>query len=258
MRRGWVGSVIFAMACLFVGETSAVMDEELSPDVFALGAQRLPPAESLLAQLRSTFPSVPVRIRAEMLLLTRSGEIERRLGAELFLNWNAAEPEASYTLFDAFGAPLEELTLRWRADGERVAQYREGNPLADAPLPNLSADIQGSDLNWLDLSLAYLRWPNGRTVGAENIRSRFCYIVDIPAPVADAERYAGVRLWIDPQIGILLQAAAYDREGNLEKLLEVKSFKKIRDVWVIKDIDVQRYPARHRTRLRVLSADSVE
>jgi hypothetical protein len=78
--------------------------------------------------------------------------------------------------------------------------------------------------------------------------------VDLRAPVGEAGEYAGVRLWIDPQIRILLQAAAYDVRGGLLKMLEVKSFKKIRGVWIIQNLDVQSYPLRHRTTLRVKEA----
>lgn len=233
----------------------AVVDETVSPMDRAAGSS-WPSAEELLNKLRSTFPSVPVNIVAELRVNNASGETERRLRVNLFLNWNSTEPEARYTICDAFGAPLEELSVRWRADGRRASRYRAGDPLTEAPLPDLSESVQGTDISWLDLSLGYLRWPGGRTVGAESVRSRFCYIVDVPAPGEDSSHYAGARLWIDPQIGILLQAAAYDHEGNLAKLLEVKSFKKIRDVWIIKDIDVQRFPAKHQTRLRVLQAEA--
>jgi hypothetical protein len=231
----------------------AVMDDDVGRSPWDAGSPR-PEAEALLAKLRSTFPAVPVDISSEMLVMNAAGDIERRVRVDLFLNWSAAEPYARYIIRDAFGAPLEELSVRWRADGTRTCRYQKGDPMAEAPLPDLSDAVQGTDISWLDLTLAYLRWRGGKTVGAESVRSRFCFIVDVEAPKEDAERYAGVRLWIDPQIGLLLQAAAYDHEGNLAKLLEVKSFKKIRDVWIIKDIDVQSYPARHRTRLRVISA----
>ena len=42
------------------------------------------------------------------------------------------------------------------------------------------------------------------------------------------------------------------------KLLEVKSFKKVRDVYIIQDIDIQSYPARHKTSLRVQKAEPEE
>ena len=35
------------------------------------------------------------------------------------------------------------------------------------------------------------------------------------------------------------------------RLVEVKSFKKVRDLWLIQNLDVQTFPGRHRTSLRV-------
>ena len=52
----------------------------------------------------------------------------------------------------------------------------------------------------------------------------------------------------------MLQAAAYYAQGQLVKMLEVKSFKKIRGVWIIQDLDVQSFPVRHKTTLRVKEA----
>ncbi len=257
MRRARLMAMCVCCAGAMLRSVQGVLDDDAPPAGWN-GTASLPEARVLLNKLRSTFPAVPVNIFAELRVQTAAGEVERRLRVNLFLNWNLAEPQARYTILDAFGSPLEELSVRWRVDGTRASRFRAGDPLVEAPMPNLSDAVQGTDISWLDLSLAYLRWPGGRTVGAESVRSRFCYIVDVPAPEEDASQYAGVRLWIDPQIGVLLQAAAYDHQGNLAKLLEVKSFKKIRDVWVIKDIDVQSFPARHQTRLRVFGAEPAD
>lgn len=239
-------------ACACVAAPAAVVDDDSlsAPDV------SFPPADELLRTVLSTFPSVPVRVESQIIAKDRSGDIQKRLNAVMELDWGASEPSARYAIEDAFGSPLEELEIRWRADGERRVRYRKGDPLEDAALANLYERVQDTDISWIDLALAYLWWPDGKTVGAERVRGRFCYVVDLPAPAGESGAYDGVRLWIDPQIGILLQAAAYDVDGQLVKLLEVKSFKKIRDVWIIQNIDVQSFPARHKTSLKVKKAEA--
>lgn len=215
-----------------------------------------PFAQELLDTVTANLPSVPVLVKAQIQSRDAGGEIERSFGADMRLDWHGRPPSAKYTIRDAFGDTLEGLNIVWRETGPREFRYFEGDPPVAAKLKNPYSEIQGTDISWTDLSLSYLWWRGGKTVGAENIKGRYCYIVDLRAPADEAGEYAGVRLWIDPQIRILLQAAAYDAEGQLVKMLEVKSFKKIRGVWIIQNLDVQSFPVRHKTTLRVKEASA--
>jgi len=49
----------------------------------------------------------------------------------------------------------------------------------------------------------------------------------------------------------VLQAEGYDVRGELVRRLFMKSFKKIEDRWMVKDMDIQCFPSEHRTNLRV-------
>lgn len=230
----------------------AAVDETPDSD----NAPAYPPAEELLATVTASLPAVPVLVKAQIQSRNAGGEIERSLGADMRLDWHGRPPSAKYTIRDAFGDTLEGLNILWPAGRPREFRYFKGDPPVAAELESLYGAIQGTDIGWMDLSLSYLWWRGGRTVGAETIKGRYCYIVDLRAPSGEAGEYAGVRLWIDPQIRIMLQAAAYDAQGQLVKLLEVKSFKKIRGVWIIQNLDVQSFPVRHRTTLRVKEAEA--
>ncbi|OQW95301.1 MAG: hypothetical protein BWK77_07735 [Verrucomicrobia bacterium A1] len=228
----------------------AAMDEAAAP----AEAPAYPDARELLSAVLAGLPDVPVRITAQIQSKSRSGTLEKTLTAEMDLDWRGRPPTARYIIRDAFGGNAAGLNITWKADGRRTLRYFTGPSLVSAALPDLDTPIEGTDISWLDLSLSFLWWSGGQTVGAEKIKGRFCHIVDLPAPESDSASCAGVRLWIDPEIHILLQAATYDREGQLLKLLEVKSFRKIGDVWVIQNIDVQSFPMRHKTSLRVRQA----
>lgn len=215
-----------------------------------------PAAEDLLESMLAGLPSVPLRVMAQILSRDRGGSLEGRVNAEMLLDWHGRSPSAKYTIRDAFGTNLEGLNVRWLAGGKQQVRYFRGERLVATALPDLDSAVAGTDLSWIDLSLAFLWWKGGRTVGAERIKGRFCYMVDLPAPPDGAGRYAAVRLWVDPEIRILLQAAAYDRAGALLKVLEVKSFKKVGGVWVIQNVDVVSQPSRHKTSLRVRQAEA--
>ncbi|MCX6998426.1 MAG: outer membrane lipoprotein-sorting protein [Kiritimatiellaeota bacterium] len=70
-------------------------------------------------------------------------------------------------------------------------------------------------------------------------------------PAGTAAPCAAIRLWIEAQVRVLLQAETCDVRGQRLRALRVKSFKKIQDLWMIQDLEVETYPARHRTLLRV-------
>jgi hypothetical protein len=247
--RRTIAGLLFAVALIPSAGFAAVDDIPGSDR-----ASSYPPAAELLDTVMASLPVVPVLAKAQIQSRNAGGEVERSYGADMRLDWHGRPPSAKYTIRDAFGGALEGLNITWPEAGPREFRYFKGDPPVVATMENRYAAIQGTDISWMDLSLSYLWWRGGKTIGAEKIKGRYCYIVDLRAPADEAGEYAGVRLWIDPQIRILLQAAAYDGRDRLVKVLEVKSFRKIHGVWLIQNLDVQSFPARHRTTLRVQEA----
>ena len=214
-------------------------------------AEELPPAESILTGVIGALPDIPLLVTGELQSRAKNGKVEARFNVEMLLDWQDTPPGARYTLRDNFGATLSHLALRWPSDAPTEYTFFTGNPLQAAPVPNLAEPIAGTDVSWLDLSLAFLRWPGAVTKGSEEVKGRDCFVLDIPAPPEAFAGCSGVRVWIDPRINILLRAESYDDESKLLRRLEVKSFRKINDRWFIKDIEIQSHPSRHKTILRV-------
>jgi hypothetical protein len=214
-------------------------------------AAELPPADSILTGVISALPDIPLLVNGELQSRTRNGKLERRFNVEMLLDWQMDPPGARYTLRDSFGATVSHLALSWPTDGPADYRFFTGNPLQAAPLPNLAEPIAGTDISWLDLSLAFLRWPGATNKGQEEVKGRDCYVLDIPAPDQAFADCSGVRVWIDPRINILLRAETYGMDNERQRRLEIKSFRKINDRWFIKDIEIQSLPSRHKTILRV-------
>lgn len=220
----------------------------------ASGQPTLPEARALLNDVILALPDIPLRITGDLTARARGGHPDVRKGVEMLLDWQADPPTARYTLRDAFGGPLSHLAITWARPGAPEYRFFEGYPLRAAPLPDLVAPIPGTDISWMDLSLSFLWWPNAKTVGREDVRGQSCWVVDIPAPNAFAG-CAGVRLWISPRINIMLKAEAYDGANKPMRRFDVKSFKRINNRWVIKDIELTSLPARTRTTLRVRNVE---
>lgn len=223
----------------------------IAPDSHAEDVPVLPSADSILAGVMGALPDIPLLVNADLQSRTKDGKLERRMNVEMLLDWQMDPPGARYTLRDSFGATLNHLALSWPAGNPAEFRFFTGNPLQAAALPNLAEPIDGTDIAWMDLSLAFLRWPGGITRGEEEVKGRMCYVIDLPAPTDAFAGCSGVRVWIDPRINILLRAEAYGMDDQRQRRLEVKSFRKINDRWFIKDIEIQSYPTRHKTILRV-------
>jgi hypothetical protein len=155
------------------------------------------------------------------------------------------------------------MTVRRAAGGAPGFVYAIGDPPAPAKTPGLFDSVQGTDVSWTDLSLSFLWWRNGSVVATNDVRGRRCYVVEAPAPPSAAREtapgetapYRSVRLWIDAEIRMLLQAEGLNASGRTVRRLWVKSFRKVNDTWMIKDLEVQEANSGRRTKLVVLEVN---
>jgi hypothetical protein len=212
---------------------------------------RLPAADDLLRGCVGALPDVPLRVTAELQSRNPDGDLEKKVNVDMTIDWQARPPTARYSTRDAFGKALEHLAVTWHESQPPEYHFFRGEPLVAAPLPPLTDGIEGTDITWMDLTLAYMWWPDGRTVGAEEVRGRTCWIVDVPAPTNHFEAADGVRLWIDAKVGAILRAHVHAPVGALLRRVDVKGFKKIGERWFVQLIEVESRPSKHSTVLRV-------
>ena len=214
----------------------------------------VPSARRLVDDVIASLPHEPLLISGDILVRLRRGVVVREYGFEMLMQLGGDPPRSRYRVFDPDGRELERLSVTRRAGAPPRLEYAvAGRPVPRAP--DLFANIQSTDLAWIDLTLSFLWWQGGEVLGEERVKGRTCYVVSIPTPERLAaggdEAYASVRLWVDAELHMLLQAEARDAAGEPIRRLWVKSLKKVNDRWMIKDMEVQEYPAVHRTKLRI-------
>ncbi len=214
-------------------------------------AEQTPDGEQLMMQVRMALPYHPLRISGELQSRDRRGNIVRVNPVEMQLEWGAEPPTALYMVRDRFGTETERLRISWRPGQPAEYTHARGDPPEPEPLDDLNQSIDGLNLNWADLSLSFLWWPEARVIGSERVRGRFCHIVDLTAPEGEATQYAGVRLWIDPETSLLMQADAYDERNRPIRRLQVKSLRKIDELWMVQNLDILDHRTRERVTLRV-------
>ena len=211
-----------------------------------------PDAAALMESVVAQLPREALTITGEIEVTRRHGAVARKLMFEMRLDFGAEPPTARYTLRDALGKNLAQLTMTRRATGVRFA-YEAGDPPRAADVPDMAAPVLDTDMTWQDLTLSFLWWRKGAVLGDDVAKGRACHVVELRAPAG--EPAGNVKLWIDKQIPMMLQAEAFDAKGRKVRSLWIKSFKKIKGRWMVREMEVQQEPPSHRTHITITGLD---
>ncbi len=205
----------------------------------------MPDGDELMQQLRASLPSVPLKLTGELQSRNRRGDIMRVSPIEMVWDWSGPYPRMEYVVRDRFGSELGRARMQWPLED-------------DAAWDQLLQPLPGLDVKWADLMLSFLWWDGATVIGSERIRGRFCYVLDVPAPAGVRNAYAGVRIWLDPDSRLLMQADAYDRRNTVTRRLQVKSIRKIDDLWMVQNLEIVNPETRERITLRIQDVQELD
>lgn len=200
-----------------------------------------PSVKEILDSVLDRMPDKPVLISGRLTVQDRAQSVLRAYKVEMTLHVEKGALAGSYTLFDdSLGTTLEQLKVTRQAGGKPHYQYATGNPLAAAATPDVFSAIRDTGVTWSDLSFPFLWWRRGILAGTDSLKGRNCFVIDVRPDAVDGETgpVATVRVWIDKQYRMLLQAEEYAANAKMLRRLSVQSFKKINEEWMIKDIVV--------------------
>ncbi len=212
--------------------------KKLLPFIFVLlcvlsGCAEPESGDEILAFVRSKLPRDPLTLTGSLKVRTKSGYTKSNLPVSMELNWGAENPTANYRIDN------ESLTITWSGD---VPGYVFSNP-ENTP----TSDILDSGISWADLSFSVLWWPNSKLITEDQKINRDAYVVDVPVP--DSENI--MRLWIEKNMGMLLEAQTLDPKDQLLRRMKIKSIKKMDGMWVAKDLEIKDYVSESKTTLQV-------
>jgi hypothetical protein len=208
--------------------------------------------DHLLESVISSFPATPVQITGTLHVRKRRGVVVETLGLDIAAEWSKERTHATYTIRDQAGRALDSMQVIREGDQPVEFRYQRAGTPQPPPTPAfLSSAIHASDVSWTDLTLAFLWWRGSTIVGEDSVKGYDCTIVEVPAPANEAFHYRKARLWIAKRAPVLLKAEGLDAEGKTVRRLWVENFKKQGETWMVKDMEFQHYPIRHRTKLRV-------
>ena len=136
-----------------------------------------------------------------------------------------------------FSNPEEILQLRLEENGSRLDNVTDSGTTKFSA-SRLDEKIRGTGVTYEDLSLKFLYWPDARVLGAENVRTRNCWKLQLHAPPHESQ-YANIFLWIDKNSGALMRMEGYDASGQIVKRFEVVSAQKIDNRWFLKQMRIE-------------------
>ncbi len=147
-----------------------------------------------------------------------------------------------------FGTPVPTAVYRIGDETFRI-EWHNGEPRYTFSHPALQPDetITGTSISWNDISLAFLWWPNARRIGVTKKINRACHLLEIPVPGQPQI----MRLWIDKNMGMLIEAQTLNDTGEILRTLKIKRIKKISEVWMVKTFEALDHTTGYRTFLRI-------
>ena len=105
-----------------------------------------------------------------------------------------------------------------------------------------SENVRETHLNYEDLSMRFLYWPNSVLTGTETVRTRKCWRVRASTPDGRGP-YGTVDIWVDQGSGAMMMMEAYDMQGHKVKQFKVISGQKYKGAWILKEMRVEAYDA---------------
>ncbi|MBN2703021.1 MAG: outer membrane lipoprotein-sorting protein [Pontiellaceae bacterium] len=185
-----------------------------------------PTGDDILRYVRENLPNQPLKLTGSLKVKAKNGFTSANIPTVMELDWGAAAPTAVYRLGEPGSKDYEQLTITWNNDTPSYAFSNSKNKPTDTVL--------NTGISWADLSFSVLWWPNAKLTGEETKIQRDCYVVEVPVP--DSKNT--MRLWIEKDMGMLLEARTLDAKGKELSRLKIVSIKKMEEMWVAKDLEL--------------------
>lgn len=136
----------------------------------------------------------------------------------------------------------QRIVLDLAPAGFALHESINGGPFKPVPHADFGKPIRSMDVNYLDISLAYLYWPNPKYMGEDRVNRMLAWKVRVDSP-HEGGPYDHMVLWVNQETGALLRIVGYDQAAKPVKQMEVMDVQKIRgeggeDMWMLKKMKI--------------------
>ena len=124
--------------------------------------------------------------------------------------------------------PPHTLALDLGADRFRLRENAGGDAaFTDVSPENYGNTLRDTGVNYLDISLAYLYWPDPVYLRNDVVSERITLVVEVRNPDPKGP-YAKILLWIDEATGGLMRMDGLDTGGKLVKQMKVTEVQRVK------------------------------
>ena len=138
-----------------------------------------------------------------------------------------------------FTNPNEVINLDVKDTGTKLRRVVNG---ANTEIPSAlyGESIRGTAINYEDVSMRFLYWPNAKIIGEDTVTYMKCWIVRVVNPDGRGP-YSTVDVWIHKESGAVAQMYAYDDKGRKMKVFTVRKGQKFQGAYILKQMRIESY-----------------
>jgi hypothetical protein len=115
------------------------------------------------------------------------------------------------------------------------------NNANEVPLARYSENVRGFHLNYEDLSLRFIEWPNPKILGEEPLSGgQKAWKVRVVTPDGKGP-YGTVDMWVHQGSGGMAKMEGWDKQGNLVKRFQIRSVQRAGEAHIPKEIRIETF-----------------
>jgi hypothetical protein len=135
--------------------------------------------------------------------------------------------------------PKEIINLDLNANGTTLTRVTAGGRV-EMPAALYGERVRQTAINFEDLSMRFLYWPNSKVLGEDSISFQKCWKVRVQNPDQRGP-YGVVDLWVHKDSGAMIQMQAYDRKGRKLKEFKVRKVHRHEKAYILQQMRVESY-----------------
>jgi hypothetical protein len=193
--------------------------------------------------LRAAEPATPSAEEIMRLVRLSYALQDRKLDGTLRSNDTGREEPFTLTMTQMiirflFDNPKQIVHLDLAAAPPVLREVKPGSS-EDVPLSRYDESVRGFDLNYEDLSLRFIYWPNPKLLGEENVAlGQKAWKIRVTTPDAKGP-YGTVDLWVHQGRGGMAKMEGYDVKGKLIRRYKIASVQKFGDTHIPEEMRIE-------------------
>ncbi|HEY2574181.1 MAG TPA: outer membrane lipoprotein-sorting protein [Verrucomicrobiaceae bacterium] len=143
--------------------------------------------------------------------------------------------------------PNEIINLDLKDSGTKLSRVAAGGK-TEISTSLYAERVRNTDINYEDLSMRFLYWPNAKIMGEDTFSFQKCWHVRVANPDGRGP-YGTVDAWVAKNSGAMMQMEAYDAQARKVKRFLVKKGQPYQGAYILKQMRVESFdPATHKVK----------